>query len=50
MPKKKNPETPQEQSARFKKEAKRLIEAGEFNLAEGERALDDLVKRETRSR
>ena len=31
MPKKQNPETPEEQSERFKRDAERLIEAGELD-------------------
>jgi hypothetical protein len=45
MPKKKSPETPEEQSERFKREAQRLIDAGELNPTEANAALDGLVKR-----
>jgi hypothetical protein len=45
MPKKKHPETPEEQSARFKRDAERLIEAGELNPTEAEKVLDKLVRR-----
>ena len=45
MPKKLNPETPEEQSKRFKREVERLIEAGELNPTEAEVALDNLVRR-----
>lgn len=45
MPKKKNLETQKEQSARFKRDAQRLIEAGELNPIEADAALDALVKR-----
>ena len=45
MPKKLNPETPEEQSERFKREVERLIEAGELNPIEADEALDRLVKR-----
>lgn len=43
MPKKKRKETPEEQSARFRKEAEKLIEAGELNPTEAEAALSKLV-------
>lgn len=46
MPKKKNPETPEEQSARFKRDAERLIEAGELSPADADAALDKLVRRQ----
>lgn len=45
MPKKKRNETPEEQSARFRAEAERLIEAGELSPTEAEVALDRLVQR-----
>ena len=45
MPKKKNPEKPEDQSARFKRDAERLIEAGELNPTEAEKGLEGLVKR-----
>jgi len=45
MPKKKNPERPEDQSARFKRDAEKLIEAGELNPTEADRALDKLVRR-----
>jgi polyhydroxyalkanoate synthesis regulator phasin len=44
MPKKKNPETQEQQSARFIAEVERLIAAGELNPTEAEKALNDLVK------
>ena len=44
MPKKKTKETPEEQSARFRAEVARLIEAGELNLTEADAALDRFVK------
>lgn len=43
MPKKQNKETPEEQSARFKAEAQRLIDAGELNPTEAEAALKAIV-------
>lgn len=44
MPKKKRKETPSEQAARFRKEAQKLIDAGELNPTEAEEALNALVK------
>ena len=46
MPKKKNPETPEEQAARFRREAKKLISDGELDPAQGEAATDKLVRRQ----
>ena len=43
MPKQKRKETPAEQSARFKAEAQKLIDAGELNPIEADEALDKLV-------
>ncbi|MEL6876673.1 MAG: hypothetical protein AAGL68_01060 [Pseudomonadota bacterium] len=45
MPKKANPETPEEQSKRFKKEAQKLIDAGELNPTEADKILGGLVKK-----
>ena len=45
MPKKKRQETQEEQSARFKREAQKLIDAGELNPTEADAALDKLVRR-----
>lgn len=45
MPKKKNPESPEEQSERFKREAQKLIDAGELDPIEAEKGLEGLVKR-----
>jgi hypothetical protein len=45
MPKKKNPETPEEQSARFRAEVERLVAAGELSPTEADEALDKLVRR-----
>jgi len=42
-PKKKREETQEEQSARFKREAQRLIDAGELNPTEAEAAVDRIV-------
>jgi hypothetical protein len=47
MPKKKRPETPEEQAERFKREAEMLIEAGELDPERGSEALDKLVKNTT---
>ena len=44
MPKKKNPETPEEQAARFRREAQKLADAGKLTLTEGETALDAFVR------
>ena len=44
MPKKANPETQAEQSKRFKKDAQKLIDAGELIPTDAERALDQLVR------
>ena len=45
MPAKKNPETPEEQSRRFRKEAQRLIKSGELDPDAGEAATDALVRK-----
>ena len=44
MPKKKQSETQEEQSARFRAEVERLIAAGELSPTDAEAALDRLVK------
>lgn len=44
MPPKNRLETPEEQSARFKREAERLIEAGEPDPAAADEALSDLAR------
>ena len=44
MPKKKNPETPEEQAERFRREAQKLADAGSLSLTEGETALDAFVR------
>lgn len=46
MPKKKNPETPDEQAKRFRREARKLISAGDLSPEEGENALDRLVRKQ----
>ena len=48
MPPKKHPETPEEQSARFKIDAEKLIEDGSLNLTDADAALDALVKKQSR--
>ena len=45
MPPKKNPETQAEQSARFKKDARKLVKAGELSLTDADAALDNLVRK-----
>ena len=45
MPKKKRQETQAEQSARFKKDAQKLIDAGELNPTEAAAAVDKLVRK-----
>ena len=45
MPKKKHHETQAEQSARFKRDAQRMIDAGELNPTEAESALDALLRK-----
>ena len=44
MPKKKDPETPEEQAERFRREAQKLVDAGLLTLTEGETALDAFVR------
>ena len=48
MPKKENRESPEEQSERFKREAQRLIDAGELNPTEAEAAVDRLVRKSSK--
>ena len=45
MPKKLNPETPQEQSARFIRVARKLVDAGELDPIEADAAMDALVRK-----
>ena len=45
MPRKKQHESQAKQSARFRSEAQKLIDAGELNPTEAEAALDKLVRR-----
>lgn len=44
MPKKAKPESQAEQSKRFKRDAQRLIDAGELNATDADAALDGLVR------
>ena len=45
MPKKKRHETQAEQSERFKKDAQRLIDAGELSPTDADAALDSLIRK-----
>lgn len=45
MPKKKRQESQAEQSERFKRDAERLIEAGDLSPTEADAALDALVRK-----
>ena len=45
MPKKQNQETPEEQAKRFEREAQKLIDAGELSPAQGEAALEKIVRK-----
>jgi len=44
VPRKQGTESPAEQSERFKRDAQRLIDAGELNPTEANEALDRLVR------
>ncbi len=48
MPKKQSPETPEDQSERFKREAQRLIDAGELSPTDADAAMDRLVRHQSR--
>ena len=50
MPKKKNPESPEDQAKRFEAKVRELIAAGELNPTEADAALDKLVRRSAQSR
>lgn len=50
MPKKQNAETQAEQSERFKREAQRLIDAGELSPTEAERQLDRILSADRAAR
>lgn len=45
MPKKLNPETPEEQAKRFRKEARSLVKSGALDPDVGEAATDALVRK-----
>ena len=45
MPKKSHPEKPETQSERFRREAQRLIDAGELSPTDADAALDALVRK-----
>jgi hypothetical protein len=45
MPKKKHRETQKEQSDRFKRDAQKLIDAGELSPTDADAALDALVRK-----
>ena len=45
MPKKLKPESPKDQGARFKREAQKLIDAGELSPTAADAALDRLVRK-----
>ena len=45
MPRKKNPESPEDQAKRFKAKVRELIAAGELSPTEADAALDKLVRR-----
>ena len=46
MPKKKNPETPEDQSARFVRDAEKLISDGKLDPEEGAKNLDRLLEKQ----
>lgn len=50
MPKKANPESQVEQSARFRKDARKLVRDGELSIADANTALDALVRRSAKGR
>lgn len=45
MPKKQNPETPEEQSERFRREAQKLIDAGELSPTDAEAAMERILRK-----
>jgi hypothetical protein len=49
MPRKKNPEIPEDQAKRFKAKVRELIDAGELSPTDAEAALDKLVRKSGRS-
>jgi hypothetical protein len=44
MPKRKNPETPAQQSERFRREAQKRIDAGQLSPAEADEAIDRMIR------
>jgi hypothetical protein len=50
MPKKPQKETDAEQSERFRKDAQKLIDAGDLNLIESELALEKLIMTSKKTR
>jgi hypothetical protein len=44
MPKRKNPETPEQQSERFRREAQKRLDAGEPNPSEADAAIDRMIR------
>ena len=45
MPKKKKQETQEEQSERFRQTVRDLVDAGELNVTEAAKALDQIVRK-----
>ena len=45
MPKKQNAESQKEQSERFKREAQKLIDAGELSPTEADKQMDQILRR-----
>lgn len=50
MPKKQNAETQAEQSERFKREAQKLIDAGELSPTEADGVMDKILRSEAAKR
>ena len=48
MPKKQNAASQEEQSERFKREAQRLIDAGELNPIEADEAFERILRKQRR--
>jgi hypothetical protein len=44
MPKRKNPETPEQQAERFKREAQKRLDAGQPTPSEAEAAIDRMIR------
>jgi hypothetical protein len=44
MPRKKNPESPEDQAKRFREEVQRRIDAGELSTTDADEALESLVR------